>query len=122
MRPACPTANTVPPSMAGRAASLMAVNDEAVRVRANESDHRTLPSLIRKATMSPLGNGTTTTSPSMAGLALERMLARSALPRKFHNSEPSAPDKQKTAPSVVTTKTRSPADVGEERTGAPTGF
>ena len=36
MRPAWPTANTVPPSMAGRAVSLMADIDEPVRVRASD--------------------------------------------------------------------------------------
>ena len=55
MRPAWPTANTVPPSMAGRAVSLMAAIDEPVRVRDSDSDHAGLPSDTRRATKSPLG-------------------------------------------------------------------
>ena len=55
MRPAWPTANTVPPSMAGRAVSLIAAIDEPVRVRASDSDHAGWPSETRSATRSPLG-------------------------------------------------------------------
>ncbi len=50
------------------------------------------------------------------------MLARSGMPRNFHSSVPSEPDRQKTCPSLVTTNTRSPAAVGEARTGEPTLF
>ena len=57
MRPAWPTANTTPPSMAGRAASLMALSEEAVRVRASDSDHTGWPLDTRSATRSPVGIG-----------------------------------------------------------------
>ena len=61
-------------------------------------------------------------SPSTAGLALTRMLARSDWPWKFQSSVPSEPDRQNTCPSLVTTNTRSPAAVGEARTGEPRFF
>lgn len=54
MRPPWPTANTVPLSTAGRAASLMDAIDEVVRERDRLSDHKPLPSATLSATTSPV--------------------------------------------------------------------
>src|SRR5262245_16894594 len=55
MRPPCPTAYTTPPYSAGRAASLSAPSEDAVRVRASVSCHIGWPLDVRNATTSPVG-------------------------------------------------------------------
>ena len=121
MRPPWPTANTVPRSITGRAASLRAPIAVLPLARVSDSLQTVSPVPSAAPRTSPDGNGATTTSPSTAGLGLAIRLACSGRPRVSTTRCRRCRRDAKTRPSVVTTNTRSAAAVGDGADRVPRG-